>query len=232
MKCNTDKNIARHAAHTIVSWSKTKQWLMIHISDSIIITSVYPMSCQNRLDAGSTQIVLARRQNVSCGYNLPCYLDSYGVLKFYIDQFVSTYDYIRPLTRLRDLISTAPEMCCNYTIQFSIEMHCMCQYGRTNEYLPVCIFMFIYLIVILCMLNNIKIHNVINNNLWNRYDVGSAPIVLAHHRTVFRAYLCHAIVSRMTSFASCINQCMFTNDQVMGTHVNAIKIAMSRYCPN
>ena len=117
-------------------------------------------------------------------------------LKFYIDQFVSTYDYIRPLTRLRDLISTPSEMCCNDTIQFSIDMHCTCKYGRTNEYLPVCIFMFIHLIVILCMLNNIESHN-INNNLWNRYDVGSAPIVLAHHRTVSRAYLCHAIASRM-----------------------------------
>ena len=124
-------------------------------------------------------------------------------LKFYIDQFVSTYDYIRPLTRLRDLISTSSEMCCNDTIQFSIDMHFICKYGRTNEYLPVCIFMFIHLIVILSMLNNIESHNVINNNLWNRYDVGSAPIVLAHHRTIYHAYLCHAIVSRMTSFASC-----------------------------
>ena len=111
-------------------------------------------------------------------------------LKFYIDQFVSTYDYIRPLTRLRDLISTPSEMCCNDTnvIQFSIDMHCMCKYRRSNEYLPVCIFMFIHLIVMLCMLNNTEIHN-INNNLWNRYDVGSAPIVLAHHGTVSRAYL-------------------------------------------
>ena len=117
-------------------------------------------------------------------------------LKFYIDQFVSTYDYIRPLTRLRDLISTPSEMRCNDTIQFSIDMHCMCKYGRTIEYLPVCIFMFIHLIVILCMLNNIESHN-INNNLWNRYDVGSASIVLTQHRTVSRAYLCHAIVSRM-----------------------------------
>ena len=150
----------------------------------------------------------------------------------YIDQFVSTYDYIRPLTRLRDLISTPSEMCCNDTIQFSIDMHCMCKYGRTNEYIPVCIFVFIHLIVILCMLNNIESHNVINNNLWNRYDVGSAPIVLAHHRTVSRAYLCHAIVSRMTSFASCINQCIFTNDQIMVTRINAIKSGMSRYCPN
>ena len=117
-------------------------------------------------------------------------------LKFHIDQFVSTYDYFRSLTRLRDLISTPSEMCCNDTIQFSIDMHCMCKYGRAKEYLPVCIFMFIHLIVILCMLNNIESHN-INNNLWNRYDVGSAPIVFAHHRTVSRAYLCHAIVSRM-----------------------------------
>ena len=154
-------------------------------------------------------------------------------LKFCIDQFVSTYDNIRPLTRLRDLISTPSEMCCNDAIQFSIDMHCMCKYGRTNEYLPVCIFMFIHLIhVILCMLNDIESHNVINNNLWNRYDVGSAPIELAHHRTVFRAYLCHAIVSRMTSFASCINQCIFTNDQIMVTNINAIKSGMSRYCPN
>ena len=153
-------------------------------------------------------------------------------LMFYIDQFVSTYDYIRPLTRLRDLISTPSEMCRNDTIQFSIDMHCMCKYGRTNEYLPVCIFMLIHRIVILCMLNNIESHNVINNNLWNRYDVGSAPIVLAHHRTVSRAYLCHAIVSRMTSLASCINQCIFTNGQIMVTHINAIKSGMSRYCPN
>ena len=118
-------------------------------------------------------------------------------LKFYIDQSISIYDYIKPLTKLRDLISTPSEMCYNDTIQFSIDMHCICKYGRTNEYLPVCIFMFIHLIVILCMLNNIESHNFINNNLWNRYDVGSAPIVLAHHRTVSRAYLCHAIVSRM-----------------------------------
>ena len=47
-------------------------------------------------------------------------------------------------------------------------------------------------LVILSILNNIESHNVINNNLWNRYDVGSAPIMLAQHRTVSRAYLCHA----------------------------------------
>ena len=46
-------------------------------------------------------------------------------LKFYINQFVFTYDYIRPLTRLRELISTPSEMCCNDTIQFSIDLHCM-----------------------------------------------------------------------------------------------------------
>ena len=154
-------------------------------------------------------------------------------LKFYFDQFVSTYDNIRSLTRLRDLISTPSDMCCNDAIQFSIDMHFMCKYGRKNEYLPVCIFMFIHLIVILSMLNNIESHHVINNNLWNRYDFGSAPIVLAHHRAVFsRAYLCHAIVSRMTSFASCIYQRIFTNDQIVVTHINAIKSGRSRYCPN
>ena len=133
---------------------------------------------------------------------------------------------------LRDLMSTPSEMCCNGTFQFSIDMHFMCKHRRTNEYLPVCIFMFIHLIIILGMLNDIERHNVINNNLWNRCDVGSAPIVLAHHRTVSRAYLCYAIVSRMTSFASCINQCIFTNDQIMVTHINAIKSGMSRYCLN
>ena len=183
------------------------------------------MICQNRFDVGSAQIVLARRRTVSRGYNLPSTLTVF--LKFYINQFVSTYDYIRPLTRLRDLISTPSEMCCNDTIQFSIDMHLMCKYGRTNEYLPACIFMLIHLIVILSILNNIESHNSINNNLWNRYDVGSAPIVFAQHRTVSRAYLCHAIVSRITSFASCINQCMFTN-----YHINATKSGLSRYCPN
>ena len=138
--------------------------------------------------------------------------------KFYSNQFVFTYDYSRPLTRLRDLMSTPSEMCCNDTIQFSIDKLFMCKYGRTNEYLPVCIFMFIHLIVILSILNNIESHNVINNNLWNRYDDGWAPIVLAQHRTVSRAYLCHAIVSRMASFASCMNQYIFKND-----HINAIK---------
>ena len=29
---NTDKNIVRHTAHTIVSWPNPKQWLMIHTS--------------------------------------------------------------------------------------------------------------------------------------------------------------------------------------------------------
>ena len=63
------------------------------------------------------------------------------------------------------------------------------------------------------ILNNIESHNVINKNLWNRYVVGSAPIMLAQHwAVVSRAYLFHAIVSPMTSFASCINHCMFTND--------------------
>ena len=176
------------------------------------------MIYQNRLDAGSTQIVLARRRTVSCGYNLPCYRDSYSVFKvLYQSICVYIYDYIRPLTRLRDLLSTPSEMCCSDTIQFSIDMLFMCRYGRTNEYSPVCIFMFIHLIVILSILNNIESHNVINNNLWNRYDVGSAPIV--QHRTVSRAYLCHAIVSRMAFFASCINQYIFTND-----HINAIKV--------
>ena len=85
-------------------------------------------------------------------------------------------------------------------------MHFMCKYGRTNEYLLVSIFNLIHLIVILSILNNIEGHNVINNNSWDRYDVGSALIVLAQHRTVSRAYLCHAIVSRMISFASCMNQ--------------------------
>ena len=141
--------------------------------------------------------------------------------KFYIDQFVSTYDYIRPLTRLRDLISTPSEMCCNDTIQFSIDMHCMCKYGCTNEFLPVCIFMFIHLIVILCMLNNIESHN-INNNLWNRYDVGSAPV----HISAMLSWVA------WTSFAPCINQCIYTNDQIMVTHINAIKSGMSRCCPN
>ena len=151
-------------------------------------------------------------------------------LKFYINQFVSTYDYIRPLTKIRDLISTPSEMCCNDTIQFSIDTHFMCKYGCTNEYIPVCIFMFIHLNVILSILNNIESHNVKKNNLWNRDDVGFAPIVSAQHWTVSRAYLCHAIVSRMTSFASCINKCMFTNDQIMVTHINAIKSGLSRYC--
>ena len=72
------------------------------------------------------------------------------------------------------------------TIQLNIDMHFMSKYGRTNEYLPVCIFMFIQLIVILSILNNIESHDIINNNLWNRHDVGSAPIVLAQHRTVSR----------------------------------------------
>ena len=190
------------------------------------------MSCQNSLDAMSTQIVGAEPIPAATIYHAISTLVAF--LKFCIDQFVSTYDYIRPLTRLRDLISTPSWICCNDTVQFSINMHCMCKYGCTNEYLPVCIFMFIHVIVILCMLNDIESHNAINNNLWNHYDVGSAPIVLAHHRTVSRAYLCHAIVSRMTSFASCINQCIFTNDQIiyMVTHINAIKSGMSRYCPN
>ena len=54
-----------------------------------------------------------------------------------------------------DLISTPSEMRCNDTIQFIINMHFMCKYGCTNEYLPVSIFMFIHLIVILSILNNV-----------------------------------------------------------------------------
>ena len=100
-------------------------------------------------------------------------------------------------------------MCCNDTIQFSIDIHFMCKYGHKNEYLPVCIFMFIHLIVILSILKDIESHNIINKKLWNRYDAGSALIVFAQHLTVSRAYLCHAIVSRMTFFTLCINQCMF-----------------------
>ena len=46
-------------------------------------------------------------------------------------------------------------MRCNDTIQCSINMHFMYKYGCTNEYLPVCIFMFIHLIVILSILNNV-----------------------------------------------------------------------------
>ena len=95
---------------------------------------------------------------------------------------------------------------CAAMILSNLELICifLCKYGRTDEYLPVCIFMFLHLLVILSILNNIEIHNVINKYLWNRYDVWSTPIVLAQHRTVSRAYLCHAIVSHMASFASCI----------------------------
>ena len=48
-------------------------------------------------------------------------------------------------------------MCCNENIQFSIDMHFMCKYALKNEYLLVCIFMFMHLIVILSILINIKV---------------------------------------------------------------------------
>ena len=116
--------------------------------------------------------------------------------------------------------------------QWNLFLNALLTIGTYERVLNSFIFMFIHLIVILSILNNIESHNAINNNLWNRHDVESTPIVLAQHRTVSRAYLCHAIASRMPSFAACINQCMFTNDQIMVTDINAIKRGLSRYCPN
>ena len=55
---------------------------------------------------------------------------------YIINQFVSIYDYSRPLTRLRELISTPSEVCYNDTIKFSIDMYFMCKYGRKSKYLP------------------------------------------------------------------------------------------------
>ena len=49
------------------------------------------------------------------------------------------------MTRLRELVSTPSEMWCNDTVQLNIDMHFMCKYGRKNEYLPVYIFMLIYI---------------------------------------------------------------------------------------
>ena len=78
----------------------------------------------------------------------------------------------------------------------------------------------------------------INKKMWNRYDAGSASIVLAQHRTVPRAYLLpcyresHGIF-RVVHKPMCVYIWLSqATDQIMVTHINAIKSGLSQYCPN
>ena len=113
-------------------------------------------------------------------------------------------------------------MYCNDTIQFSIDMHFMCKYGRKNEFLPACIFMFIHLIVTLSILNNIESHNAgwvykqkFVESLWCWIGTNS--------RTVPRAYLlpCYREshdIFRVMHKPMCVYKWLYqASDQIMVT---------------
>ena len=155
--------------------------------------------------------------------------------KFYINQFMFTYGNIRP-----DYVNLYQDhQKCAVMILCSIDMHSLCKYGRKNGYLPACIIMFIHLIVTLSVLNDIVImpDEFINKKMWNRYDAGSAPIVLAQHRTVRHAYLLQCYRESHDFFhvvhkPMCVYKLLSqATDQIMVTHINAIKSGLSR-CPN